>query len=249
MTFVRGSPLRTQRKTTITDEEFQELLMKADSIQNEFFRLRAKALLCLLRLTGKRRSELAKLELNDFKVEEDKLIIHFTLLKKKRRFKVCGSCGSRNSVKASHCLNCGSNIENTPVQHRALTSDSFKAIPVSESLAKPILDYLAYLEKLTPKPRFFFPSVQSVFGESYVILPDKHLTGRQLFNIVRSLSPKVWLHLFRETVGADIIKQDSSLIGVFRVMRRLDLESYQTGFNYLRRYASDVITRQENVET
>ena len=77
---------------------------------------------------------------------------------------------------------------------------------------------------------------------------DQHISGRQVFNIVRDLSETVWPHLFRETAAADIIKKDSSIIGAFKVKRRLDLESYQTGFNYLRRFAVDIIQREEILE-
>ncbi|MCW4044762.1 MAG: hypothetical protein NWE94_04515, partial [Candidatus Bathyarchaeota archaeon] len=86
-------------------------------------------------------------------------------------------------------------------------------------------------------------SGRSVFG-NYVLIPDKHLTGREVFNIVRECSDTFWCHLFRETVASDIIKQDSTIIAAFKVQRRLDLESYTTGFNYLRRFASDVIERE-----
>lgn len=244
MTYVRGLEARVKRKTVISNEEFEELLEKADALKPDFYRLRAKALLCLLRLTGKRRSEIAGLELDDFKVEEGKLVIHFQLLKKKRRFKECPQCGTRNTVKAVYCKSCGANIENAPVKKQGKMEDSFKAVPLSEPLARPIIEYLDYLNGLTPRPRYFFPSTKTLFGEAFIILSDKHLTGRQLFNIVRALSPNIWLHLFRETAASDIIRQDSSIIGAFKVMRRLDLESYQTGFNYLRRFASDIIQRE-----
>ncbi|MEM3577407.1 MAG: tyrosine-type recombinase/integrase [Candidatus Bathyarchaeia archaeon] len=211
MTHVRGLLDRTQRKTVISEEEFSELLAKAEAIPNVFFKLRAKALLCILRLTGKRRSELARLELSDFEVEEGMLHIRFTLLKKRKK--------------------------------TVLTKQSIKSVSLTEPLAKSILEYLSYLNGLQPKPQYFFPSVRSVFG-NIVIIPNEHLSDRQLFNIVRSLSPKIWMHLFRETVAADIIKQDSTIIGAFKVQRRLDLESYQTGFNYLRRFALDIIERE-----
>jgi len=41
-----------------------------------------------------------------------------------------------------------------------------------------------------------------------------------------------------------VIRGDPSIFGAFKVQRRLDLESYQTGFNYLKRFAADVITRE-----
>jgi site-specific recombinase XerD len=212
MTNVRGSKAREDRQTVITDSEFEEAMKKAGQIEDRFFRLRALALLCLLRLTGKRRTEVAMLPLDNFKVESGFLNVTFILLKKRK----------------GHVL------------QRTAT----KTIPLADPLTKPILNYLEYLKGLECKPQFFFPSVKSVFGENY-ILTDKHLTGRQVFNIVRSLSETLWPHLFRETVASDIVKQDSSIISAFRVQRRLDLEDMRTGFNYLRRFSSDIIKREE----
>jgi integrase len=212
VTRVRGSRARVNRRTVISSKEFQAMLNRAKQIKDKFFRLRAQALLCLLRLTGKRRAEVAMLRLNDFRVEAGFLHVTFTLLKKRK-----GSVLQRQAI---------------------------KIIPLTDPLAKPILEYLSYLNGLEPKPTFFLPRVKSVFGYN-VIVEDAHIGGRQVFNIVRELSDQVWPHLFRETVGSDVIKADPSIIGAFRVMRRLDLEDYRTGFNYLRRFAGDVIRREE----
>jgi site-specific recombinase XerD len=212
MTNVRGSKLREDRQTVITEKEFGEAMKKAGEIENKFFRLRALALLCLLRLTGKRREEVAMLPLDNLKVESGLLNVTFTLLKKRRG--------------------------------KVLQRTATKTIPLTDPLTKPILEYLEYLRSVQPRPQFFLPSAKSVFGENY-ILADKHLTGRQVFNIVRNLSDSMWPHLFRETVASDIIKQDSSIISAFRVQRRLDLEDMRTGFNYLRRFSTDIIKREE----
>jgi len=212
MTHVRGSKLRTQRQTVITDNEFAEALNKAEEIKDEFFRLRASALLSILRLTGKRRTEIAILPLSNFKVETGFLNITFILLKKRK----------------GHVL-----------QRQAT-----KSIPLTDPLTKPILGYLEYLNNLKSKPQFFLPRVKSVFGYN-VIMSDAHLSGRQVFNIVRSVSETIWPHLFRETVGSDVIREDSSIIGAFKVMRRLDLEDFRTGFAYLKRFAGDIIIREE----
>jgi len=212
MTHVRGLKLRTQRQTVITDKEFEEAMNRAEQIKDKFFRLRALALLCLLRLTGKRRGEVAILRLDNFKVETGFLNITFILLKKRKG--------------------------------RVLQRQATKSIPLKDPLTKPILSYLEYLNNLQPKPQFFLPRVKSVFGHN-VILSDAHISGRQVFRIVRSLSETMWPHLFRETVGSDVIREDSSIIGAFKVMRRLDLEDFRTGFNYLKRFAGDVIRREE----
>ncbi len=212
MTHVRGSKLRTERQTVITDKEFEETMNKAEQIKNKFFRLRARALLCLLRLTGKRRTEVAMLRLDSFKVQDGFLNITFVLLKKRKG--------------------------------HVLQRQSTKQIPLTDPLTKPVLEYLEYLKGLEPQPQFFLPRVKSVFGYN-VILSDAHISGRQVFRIVRSLSETLWPHLFRETVGSDVIREDSSIIGAFKVMRRLDLEDFRTGFNYLKRFAGDVIRREE----
>jgi len=210
MTNVRNSELRENRRKVITDEEFEEALYNAEQISNEFLRLRACAVLCLLRLTGKRRGEIAILPLESFKIERGFLNITF-ILEKKRKGKI-------------------------------LQKLSTKSIPLTHPLVKPIIRYLEYLKRI--KAKFFLPQAKSVFG-TITINTEKHISGRQVFNIVRKCSETIWPHLFRETVASDIIKQDDSIISAFKVQRRLDLEDFRTGFRYLKRFATDVIMKEE----
>ena len=202
---------RFNRRNVITDVEFQEMLNHAQEIKDEFFRLRALACLCIFRLTGKRREEVARLEMNDVKVENKLLNLTFTLEKKRKQ--------------------------------KVLTSQATKSIPLSDPLVSPILNFHKYLTMLKPSPKFFFPRIKSIFGHNIMLL-EHHTSGRQLFNIIRSLSQQVWPHLFRETAASDVVKSDPTIIGAFKVQRRLDLEDYRTGFNYVKRFASDVIQRE-----
>jgi site-specific recombinase XerD len=212
MTNVRNSEVRENRQNVITEEEFEEALYNAEQIPNEFLRLRACAVLCLLRLTGKRRGEIAILPLENFKVEKGFLNITFILEKKRKE--------------------------------KTLQKLSTKSVALTHPLVRPILQYLDYLNKQNPKPKYFLPQAKSVFG-SIVINPEQHISGRQVFNIVRGLSESIWPHLFRETVASDIIKEDDSIISAFKVQRRLDLEDFRTGFRYLKRFATDIIVREE----
>ncbi|MEM2995451.1 MAG: tyrosine-type recombinase/integrase [Candidatus Bathyarchaeia archaeon] len=212
MTFVRGSKLRTERQKVITEEEFEEAIYNAEQIPNEFLRLRAKAVLCLLRLVGKRRGEIAILPLENFKIEKGFLNITF-ILEKKRKGHV-------------------------------LQKLSTKSISLTHPLVRPILEYLEYLNKQNPKPKFFLPQAKAVFG-SIVINTEQHISGRQVFSIIRECSETIWPHLFRETVASDIIKEDDSIISAFKVQRRLDLEDFRTGFRYLKRFATDIIAGEE----
>jgi hypothetical protein len=106
-----------------------------------------------------------------------------------------------------------------------------------------VLEYLDYLRSLNPFPKFWLPSGKSAFGY-YTINSDRHLSDRAVFNIVRGTSETIWPHLFRETAASDIVKQDNSIISAIKVQKRLDLEDMRTGFNYLQRFAKDIINRE-----
>jgi len=212
LTHVRGLKARVERKEVISDEEFVVMMQKAETIPEEFYRLRTKALLCIFRLTGKRRSEVARLEVSDFKIEEGFLHVTFTLSKKRKKIPI--------------------------------TKRSTKSIPLTDPLTKPIIEYLEYLLDLDPQPKYFFPQTKRLWGQEFVINSNQRISGRQVFNLVRKVSDRVWCHLFRETVASDVVKRDPTIIGAFKVQRRLDLESVQTGFNYVRRFASDIINRE-----
>lgn len=120
-----------------------------------------------------------------------------------------------------------------------------KQIPLSDPLAQHIINYWNWMRINEPRCKFVFPSIRSIFGGALAFYQDKHISGRQILRIIKELNPKAWCHLFRETVGAEVVKKDPSLIGVFKVMMRLDLEKETTAWNYMRRYAVDLIDHKE----
>jgi integrase len=203
---------RKSRKTVISDEEFQGMMDRTRELEPMFYRLRTRALLALFYLTGKRRSELVRLEVDDFKEKDEMLQVTFTLSKKRRE--------------------------------SVITKRATKSIPLSDPLTQPILEYLDYLETLNPKPQFFLPRTVLAPGSSFTIMSEASIGGRQLLNLIRQVSDEVWPHLFRETQAAQVVQQDSSILGAYKVKERLNLESVQTGFRYLERYATDIIRRE-----
>ncbi len=244
MTRVRNNAFRESRETVIEDAELEKALEKASGISDEYFRLRALAVLSLLRLSGKRRTEIAWIPLANFKVENDLLNVTFSLEKKKRKHKQCPACNTKNSNISSFCKKCGSDIAGTPVIFTSKQAKALKAFPLEDPLTQNILKYLNYLQFLRPVPKFWLPSGKNIFG-NYFVIPERHLSDREVFNIVRETSETMWPHLFRETVASDIVKHDNSIIAAFKVQKRLDLEDLRTGFNYLQRFATDIIKREE----
>jgi site-specific recombinase XerD len=102
---VRNNAFRENSETVIDDGELNRALDQANCIDNEYFRLRALAVLSLLRLSGKRRTEISWIPLENFKVENDLLNVTFALEKKKRKHKKCPDCGTKNPVTSSFCKN------------------------------------------------------------------------------------------------------------------------------------------------
>jgi hypothetical protein len=88
MTNVRGSPLRVNRETIISDVEIDDALKQAEQLSTEYFRLRAKAVISLARLSGKRRGELAVIPRRYFKLSGDYLEVTFILEKKRKKTRV-----------------------------------------------------------------------------------------------------------------------------------------------------------------
>jgi hypothetical protein len=240
---VRNNDFRETQETVINDSELNKALDQANKISNEYFRLRALAVLSLLRLSGKRRTGISWIPLENFKIENDFLNVTFALEKKKRKHKKCPACSAKNSGITLFCKKCGLDISKVPIAFTSKQAKSLKAFPLSDPLTQNVLRYYEYLSSLNPIPKFWLPPGRSVFGH-YMIIPDKHLSDREVFNIVRGASETLWPHLFRETVASDIVKQDNSIIVAFNVQKRLDLEDMRTGFSHLQRFAKDVIKRE-----
>jgi len=82
LTNVQGA--KKHRHDVITEPEFQAALSNAELVDSHpYYRLRDKAILCILWLTGKRAGEVAALELDDVEQERGLLRITFSVLKKR----------------------------------------------------------------------------------------------------------------------------------------------------------------------
>ena len=203
---------RAGRRDVVSDEELHLIQSRVNAIKDPFYRLRTGALISILRLTGKRRGEVASLQVSDFAETPELLNITFTLEKKRK--------GTTLSKRVT------------------------KGLPTSDPLTPPILDYLRHLQELKPTPKYFLPQTKRVFGGAPIIDPETPIKGRQVLNLFREVSDMAWPHLMRETAGAEIIKRDPTVIGVFKVKQRLDHEDLRTSLRYLERYATDVIERE-----
>jgi hypothetical protein len=249
---------KNDNRGILETEEIDHMIDKADTIKNEYFRLRAKCLVAVAKKFGKRRTEMARLTRPGVKIEGDNVEFTFNLAKKHKRgffqyLKEMRSLIEKGKLPASVLEKPLPELEkdwrvwqDTKAGHRIKTDTSPQSISTSDKYAKYVLDYLAYLDQNTPDAQFLFPSGRTLFGMSYIINPNEHLTGRQLLRIIKTLDPEAWLHLFRETKGAEVAKAHGrTLTSVYNVKDALDLENEETAYRYVRRFA----VQRQPVET
>lgn len=233
-----------RNRKPLTNDEIDAMLREADSIKEEYFRLRVKALIGIVKKFGKRRAEIAALERSDLKVENGKIYVTFTLRKKHKKglFQYLKFLRKNDPSALDKSL---TQIEldwkewtKTSYGYRVKEEKRTKSVDVNDKYAQLILEYLEFLEREYPEVKYLFPAGKAVFGTSYMVFENEHLCGRQLLNLVKPLDPDAWLHLFRETKGAEIAKAEGrTLKAVYEVRDTLDLENEETAYRYVRRYA------------
>ena len=243
---------KTQRKGVLSQKETDAMLKKAGELKPEYFCLRARALVSLGK-TGKRRAEVASLEVSDLRVEGEWLYITFTVVKKRRR-KHCQSCGKTSGASTDFCRFCGTSLSHIEPKPNIMSLRRTKRFQGKSRYAQYIMEYLAYMKEHHAECKWLFPSGRCIFGVGYTFNYKRHLSGRQVLRIIQILNPKAWFHLFRETRGADIVRADerkygeAKLLTVYRVKRALDLEREETAWRYINRYATETIETEEETE-
>lgn len=237
-----------------TEQEFNEILNKAEALPIEYFQLRAKAIIGLSKIFGKRKAELSLLEKSDILINGEYLEISFTICKKHKHgfFQFIEYL---EKEKDANALNKTLPELREEYKQWILTGAgcNFKSLkrpkktPLSDKYAQLVLDYYNYLSTTYPNVKYFFPSGKTVFG-NYAINNNKALTGRQLLNIVKELDPNIWLHLFRKGKGSEVArKYGRTLDSVFNVASTLDV-TQQTAWHYVENHAPKIETGETTFE-
>ena len=209
-----------KERDIIGDKELADLEKKATSITDVYTRLRALSLLAIFSLTGKRVSEVSILKMSDVTVYPNRVVFKFTLSKKRRKEKQPD--GSVKSIKKYETVK--------------------KTISKTNPLTQHVINYYDFMKKNHAKSLYLFPSGLTFFGDTRIFYDQEHISRSQIWRIIKQLSPKIWLHLFRETVGGRIAEEDGMTINaIYKIKNRLNLVREDTAFRYVKRYAEDVI--------
>jgi integrase len=232
----------------LTEEEVQSMLNKADSIEKRYFRLRAKAVVAIARVFGKRRSEIASLKVSDLKIEDGLLVITFTLRKKRKRGLFQYIRFLEGKIKKGELT-----LEEFEAKTQGqLTSEwrqwqdtkegvrikqvkSRQGVELTSHYAQLISEYWEYVKSQLPDCVYLFPAGKAIFSD-YAIDFEHHIGDGTLLDIVKALNPDCWMHLFREFKGGEVAKKHGrTLESVYEVKEALDLENEATAYNYVKR--------------
>lgn len=230
-----------------TEKEIQTILDKADLIENEYFRLRVKAVIALIKVFGKRRVELTTLEMSDVLEKEGFLYITFNIAKKSKRgfrqyIDYLKDKIAKGEIPLTE-LNNKTYLELTQSHKewnrtvegtRIKQTRKQKGTPLTDKYAKIIYEYYSFIKNNYPNSRYLFPSGKTVFGNYYLINNNSAITGRQLLRIVKLLDTGIWLHLLRKEKGQAVaLKYGRTLESVFNVKDCLDLTRIETAMHYV----------------
>lgn len=207
-----------QRKDVLSQKEIEDMLKKASELKGKYFRLRAKALISIFR-TGKRRAEVATLEVSDLEIKGDFLYITFTVVKKRRKKELSTRRTKRFPLKSPYARHI------IKYWHHLL-----KHHPKSRYLfprGKTVFNH-AYI---------LFPN-QHLSGRQ-ILRIIKQLNQKAWPHLFRETRGAEVVRADEKRLG------EASLMTVYRVKRTLDLERETTAWNYINRYATETIGEEE----
>jgi len=235
-----------KNRPILSTEEIDMMLQAADQRPTEYFQLRAKAIVALAKKFGKRRSEIARLERSKIAVTNQDIEVTFSLSKKRKRglFQYMQWCEKHDPEALKTLTNeelkqRWREWQQTEEGHKVKNAESLMSISIDDKYAAFILNYLAYIDANCKESKFLFPSGLTVFGDTYVIYPDQHISGSQILRILKPLNLSAWAHLFRETKGAEVARKfGRTLNSIYEVKEALDLENESTAWNYVKRFVA-----------
>jgi hypothetical protein len=262
---IDGGGLTELRKNyKLTKEQVLLDLKKADKIENEYFKLRVKATICIAYIWGKRRGEIVLIELKDISINEEKNIlqINFSLLKKRKRGLFQYLDFLQNKVKKGEMkyedftsktqgqlITEWKEWQKTELGVRIKTKKSLHGVKLEGEKSifiPPIIEYWNFIKTLHLKDdkgeeiicRYLFPEGRESFTSDsltgYVYNPENHIQPNRLYEIVTTVDPDFWMHLFRKRRGTEVaLKYNRTLDSIEHVRKALDLERKDTALSYI----------------
>lgn len=210
--------VKVQRKDVYSQQELEEMFSNAAKIVNDYFALRAAALISLFK-TGKRRGEVAGLEITDVKEENNYLFVTFRLEKKRRKALVLVTKRFPLSSRyAQHILR----------YRNHMTENHPKCKYLFPSIRAVFGMHLAFSDTTHLTGRQVLNIIKGLNQNGWC----------HLFRETRGA----------EIVKKDEQTKQLSIFTVYKVKHGLDLERETTAWHYINRYATEVVGDENSSE-
>jgi len=213
--------LKASRKDVLSPQEVDLMLRKANKVKLEYFRLRAKAIVGLFK-TGKRRAEVAALEVADLKVQGDFLYIAFTVVKKRKKTVLALQRTKRFPLSSPHAR-----------RILAYWNHMKKVYPKCKYLFPSVTSVFGQA--------FIMHEDKHLSGRQ-ILRIIKQLNPRAWCHLFRETRGAEVVRADEKRLG------EASIMTVYRVKHALDLERETTAWNYINRYATETIEAEEEID-
>lgn len=199
---------RVERPNTFTDKDCERLIRKIDNIKwyisstlgsemNKLAKLRDKALIATNWIFFSRGGEVLRLRRKDVNIYDNTLYVTFLISKKKKRFKYCPECETRNALKSNYCRNCKQDLTGVePVaegQEKVMT----KRKTLKHSLTSHAAEWIKAYDEQSENPELYlFPPLRVYFRTAKFDF-ENCMTIQNFDRILQRLDPTMTSCLFR----------------------------------------------------
>lgn len=210
--------VKTQRKDVLSDNEVDIMLERAAQLPTEHYRLRAKALVSLFR-SGKRRAEVASLEMTDLDINSHFLYVTFTTVKKRKKSILATRRRKRYPLESHYAKHILEYWEWMKRHH-------------------PECKFLFPASRVVFGVNYHLSRDRHLSGRQ-VLRVIKDLNPNAWCHLFRETRGA-------EVVKRDERdKGQADLFTVYKVKQALDLEREATAWNYINRYATETVGEEE----
>jgi len=162
-------------------------------------RLRDKALIAISWIWFKRAGEVLGLKRKDVSITDRELLVTFHIQKKRKRFKTCPECDTKNGYKSNYCRKCNRDLQTIPVTYEGEPLIVTKRKTLKNKFTKFVIEWLDKFDTLTENEEsWLFPSLQVFFtSASFRFNNIKHMTVQNFDRILKRLDSRMTSCLFR----------------------------------------------------
>lgn len=144
----------------------------------------------------KRGKEVLRVKLQDVYYDQKELMVTFRIEKKRKRFKLCPNCGTKNARKAKFCRSCSFDLSQAETIEEGREPQNITKIKSMEfPFCKYVVEWVNTLKSLNPPENSYLFPPFNYFAKTFQF--NKHLTIQRFDQILQRLDQTLTSHMFR----------------------------------------------------